>query len=66
MMTLIIAPETEIRLTAVAELKDSLAGLDRSVADVAAGRWMDPVEFDRRMAAKADALRAKRGAVAVQ
>ena len=96
-MTLTIAPETEMRLKAVAEgqgrdlvethaeilargleeaearlqeeaaeLEDTLVGLGRSMADIAAGRWMDAAEFDRRMAAKASAVQARRNAPAAQ
>ena len=54
--------EARMQADAEAELQDTLAGLDRSVADVAAGRWMTSEEFTRRMEAKAAALRAKRHA----
>jgi len=58
--------EARMQAEAEAELQDTLAGLDRSMADVAAGRWMDADEFDRRMEAKASAVRARRGTVATQ
>ena len=37
---------------AEAELQDTLAGLDRSMADFAAGRWITSEELDRRLEAK--------------
>lgn len=56
--------EARMRADAEAELQDTLAGLDRSLADVAAGRWMTSDEFTRRMEAKAADLRTKRHAAA--
>ena len=45
---------------AEAELKETMDGLDRSVEDYNAGRWMTSEEHDRRMEALAVATRAKR------
>ena len=44
---------------AEAEWQDTLAGLDQSMADVAAGRWLTSEEFDRRLEARAAAARAR-------
>lgn len=51
--------EARLRAEAEAELQDTLNGLDRSMADVAAGRWITSEELDRRLEAKADAARAR-------
>ena len=51
--------EARLQADAEAELQDTLAGLDRSMADVAAGRWITSEELDRRLEARADAARAK-------
>ena len=45
---------------AEAELKETMEGLDRSMADIAAGRWLTSEQFDRRMEAKVAAARARR------
>ncbi len=52
--------EARLRAEAEAELQDTLDGLDRSMADVAAGRWITSEELDQRLEAKADAARARR------
>jgi predicted transcriptional regulator len=49
---------------AEAELQGTLAGLDRSVADFAAGRWITSEELDRRLEAKIAAARAQAGETA--
>lgn len=46
---------------AEAELQVTLVGLDRSMADFAAGRWITSEELDRRLEAKLAAARAKSG-----
>ncbi len=46
---------------AEAELKETMDGLDRSVEDYNAGRWITSEEFDRRMEATIAAARAKAG-----
>ena len=42
-----------------AELRETMEGLDRSAEDFAAGRWITPVELDRRLSEKLDAARAR-------
>lgn len=49
--------EARLRAEAEAELQDTLDGLDRSMADVAAGRWITSEELDRRLELRADAAR---------
>ena len=44
---------------AEAELQETLAGLDQSVEDFAAGRWITSEEQDRRLSAKIEAARAR-------
>ncbi len=44
---------------AEAELKETMDGLDRSVEDYNAGRWMTSEEQDRRLSAKIEAARAR-------
>lgn len=51
--------EARLRVEAEAELQDTLEGLDRSMADVAAGRWITSEEQDRRLEAKSNAARAR-------
>ena len=51
--------EARHQAEAEAELQDTLDGLDRSMADVAAGRWMTSEELDRRLEARAAAARAR-------
>ena len=51
--------EARLQAEAEAELQDPLEGLDRSMADVAAGRWITSEELDRRLEAKSDAARAR-------
>jgi hypothetical protein len=60
-MTLTLTPTTETRLRTFAaeQLKDTLAGLDQSMADFAAGRWITSEEFDRRLETKLADARAK-------
>ena len=43
------------------ELQDTLAGLDRSMEDFAAGRWITSEELDRRLEAKLNAARTQSG-----
>ncbi len=45
---------------AEAELQATMAGLDQSAEDVAAGRWITSEELDRRLEARAAAAQAKR------
>ena len=46
---------------AEAELKDTMDGLDRSVEDYNAGRWLTSEEFDQRLEAKIAAARVRAG-----
>lgn len=48
---------------AEAELRETIAGLDQSAEDVAAGRWITSEELDRRLEARAAAARARRNGV---
>jgi len=45
---------------AEAELQATMAGLDESAEDIAAGRWITSEELDRRLEARAAAARLKR------
>ena len=45
---------------AEAEIQATLAGLDESAEDIAAGRWITAEELDRRLEARAAAARANR------
>jgi len=45
---------------AEAELQATMAGLDESAEDIAAGRWITSEELDRRLEARAAAARSKR------
>lgn len=45
---------------AEAEIQATLAGLDESAEDIAAGRWITSEELDRRLEARAAAARSKR------
>ena len=44
---------------AEAELKETMDGLDRSVEDYNAGRWITSEEQDRRLSAKIEAARVR-------
>lgn len=44
---------------AEAELQATMAGLDESAEDIAAGRWITSEELDRRLEIRAAAARAK-------
>ena len=87
-MTLLLTPETEVRLRAYAEkldldpeqlhnalltrdleeaeaeLQDTLAGLDQSVEDYNAGRWITAEEMSRQLKAHVAEIRAAQEAKA--